>query len=116
MLPAGELARLRDDMLYTMLDTCAILSVTRVNDGFGGVVESWGTTSTDVPCRMDQKTGMERTAAGGVQWFSQDVMSIPTSYTVTTAMRVQFNSTNYNILSINEGSGLAVMRLVLGRV
>lgn len=111
-LDAGELAQLRIDILDTLPDTCDIMSVSRVPDGHGGFSETWTTAST-VACRMDHKTGAEVLAGGAVQTYQGNMLTLPYNATITTAYRVSYGGGLYNVISVSEGSSVAVKRVVV---
>lgn len=117
MLPNDELTQLRADLLTTLPDTCAILSVTRTPDGEGGITETWGTASASVPCRLDFQTGRKVLTGGALEPFSGYVLTLPYSATCTDANRVLHNGITYAVQPGNlQGSLIAVKRYKVERV
>lgn len=117
MLPADELARLRDDIQsYTLVDTCAVLAGTATSDGMGGQVIAWGTTIASIACRLDQRAGREALVGGGYHWYTTNILSLPGTAVITTSQRVVYGGVTYAITNVNEGSGIAVKRATLERV
>lgn len=115
-MDANELARLRTDMLALMPETCDVLSVTRAADGLGGFVETWGTASAGVACRMDHRVGSEQLTGGAVQAYQGDMLSVPYGTAIATGNRVRYAGGTYNVVSVSEGSSLAVKRAMVQRV
>ena len=111
-MDANELTRLQSDIAELMPDTGYIMSVTYVQDGYGGMTETWGTAST-VTCRVDYTRGVEVLAGGAVQPTRQLMTTVPYTAAVTTENRFQFNGIQFSISSVNLGSWLACKRLAL---
>ena len=108
------LAAMREAISDLLPDTCDILSVTRTADGKGGWTDSWGTASAGVACRMDSTQGMEQMVGGGLKAYQSYMLSLPYDTTITTAYRVLFNGTSYNVTSVNtDQSWIAVKRVTL---
>jgi head-tail adaptor len=98
-----ELARISADIQSAaMPDTCNILSVTRIDDGYGGRVETWGTV-TSVPCRMDSKDGNLTMAGGALQSFSGVMFTLPGTVTITSKNRIEHPSGLYNVMDYDTG-------------
>lgn len=115
-MEAGELARLRTDVLALLPETCDVLSVSRAADGFGGMTETWGTSSAAVACRMDHRSGQMAVAGNALQAFTGDVLTLPYNTTISTGNRVKYSGGTYNVESVNEGSDLVVKRAMVQKV
>lgn len=111
-----ELSTLRADMLDLLPDTCDVLSVTRTADGYGGMSETWGTASAAVACRMDHRNGRDVLAGGVVQTYQGNILTLPYDTTITTSNRVKYGGNNYNVISVSEGSQIAVKRVTVERI
>jgi hypothetical protein len=117
MLPADELARLRNDILVTLPDTCTVLAGTATPDGMGGQNVTWGTVSASVACRKDVKTGREQVAGGGVNWYTVDMFSMPYDTTIAVGNHIIHGGVTYTVTNINAGASLqAVKRVQAERV
>jgi SPP1 family predicted phage head-tail adaptor len=116
MLPANELAELRAAILDLLPDTCDILSVSRAPDGHGGSTDTWTTASAAVKCRLDYRTGQEVVSGGAIQSYQAEVLTVPYNTVITTASRVSYGGALYNVLSVSEGSLIAVKRVSLEKL
>ena len=120
MITADELTQMRSDVQDLMPDTCNLLTVTDVPDGYGGVTSTWGTASASVKCRIDNASNTtygEQMVANGVQPFSRWILSVPYGTTMTEAMRVQVGSDTYNVTMVDvDKSWPVVERAVLEAV
>lgn len=116
MLPASELSRLRADMNFCLTETCDIYEATLTTDAVGGAVKAWTVKYRDVPCRMDQRQGRENNGAGGYQYYTKNIVSLPVMYAIMPAERILYGGNYYNVVSVNEGSGLAITRATVERV
>ena len=77
MLSNSELAYMREAIDDLLPDTCNILSVTETNNGMGGVVQTWGTATAGVICRVDVtnlRSG-EQVTGGSLKPFQQTILS-----------------------------------------
>ena len=110
MLPAAELAQLREDLQNTLPDTCNILSLTRTSDSQGGWSETWGTASSSVSCRVDFIGGKEAISSDALKPFSQAIITLPQSTTITAQNRIEHGSNTYTVQAVNLGSWLGVKR------
>lgn len=115
MLSSNDLSYMRDSIEELLPDTCYILTAAGTADGAGGITEAWGTAGT-ANCRLDTITGNYRDLAGAVQSFSKLVLSMPYDTTITEANRVYYNSTTYQVTSVNDGSWLATKRAEVQKV
>jgi SPP1 family predicted phage head-tail adaptor len=117
-LSSEELAYMREVIEDELLpDTCDILSVSKSPDGQGGVIETWGTASADVGCRLDMKQGRELVSGGALQPYTQYVLSLPYNTSVNTANRIKLDGTTYAITSVNTSqSWIAVRRVMLEKL
>mgnify|MGYP001151829381 FL=1 len=117
-LSANELAQIRADVAGLLPDTCDILEVTRTSDGAGSWVETWGTATADVRCRLDFRSyGKEAMNATVLTPFKGEIISMEYDETITTANRVLLNSVTYNITGVNDNqSWIGVKRVSVERV
>jgi hypothetical protein len=98
-------------------DTCNLLTVTRSVDAGGGFVESWGTASANVACRLDKMSGSEQLAGGALLPFTGWMLSLPYDTTITEAYRVEHGGYTYAVESVNnDSSWQAVKRAQVKRV
>ena len=119
MLSNSELAYMREAIDDLLPDTCNILSVTETNNGMGGVVQTWGTATAGVICRVDVtnlRSG-EQVTGGSLKPFQQTILSLPYNTVITTSNRVEHDGTTYNVSMVNTNqSWIAVKRAYLERV
>jgi len=115
MLSSNDLSYMRDSVELLLPDTCYILTNAGTVDGSGGVTESWGTAGT-ANCRLDTINGNYRNMAGAVQTYNKLILSLPYDTTITEANRVYYNSTTYQVTSVNDGSWLATKRAEVQKV
>ena len=121
MLSNDELAYMREAIEELLPDTCDILQVTQVSDGFGGVTQTWGTAAagTAVSCRLDIVSSRtnESVAGASVRAYQETVLSMPYNIVVSTTNRIKHDGLTYAVQSVNTGqSWIAVKRLTLERV
>lgn len=118
LMTSAELTQLRSDVeAYLMPDTCNVLSVTRTSDGQGGWTEAWGTASGTVACRLDAKAGREMDAGGAVQAFHTYTLTLKHGTTITTANRVEVDSSTFAVVSVDTAKSWdAAIRCELERV
>jgi SPP1 family predicted phage head-tail adaptor len=117
MIDTAMLAAMREAIEQLLPDTCNILTATETADGQGGISASWGTTYGTVSCRLDMNTGREQVIGGGLQPFTKYMLSLPYNTTITTADRVEVNSTTYTVTSVNlNQSWMAVKRVELEKL
>lgn len=107
MLTASELDSMRASLEELLPGTCNILAVTYVSDGMGGLVETWGTATAGVKCRMDVMTtlvgGREQVTGGAVQSYTQNMFTLPHDTSVTTENRIQYGGNTYGITNVMSG-------------
>ena len=116
MLSSLDLEYLRSTVELLLPDTCYILTASGTADGAGGLSDAWGTASTKTACRLDTVTGNYKDMAGAVQTYNKLMLSLPYDTTITEANRVYYNSTTYQVTSINDGSWLATKRAEVQKV
>jgi hypothetical protein len=115
MLSDKDLADMRNTIEDNLLpDTCYILTATSTSDGAGGFTDSWGTVT--VSCRLDTQHGRYTDLDGGLQTYKKLVLSLPYDTTISEANRVQYGSNTYQVVSVNEGSWLAVKRAEVEKI
>lgn len=112
VLSSSDLAYMRSAIAELLPDTCNILSATEVADGYGGVTQTWGTTSASVACRADIKSGMESLNGASLRPYRQLVFSMPYNTTINASNRIEYGSDVYTVQSVNtEQSWIAVKRV-----
>lgn len=116
MLSSLDLAYLRETVELLLPDTCYILTAAGTADGSGGISDAWGTASTTTACRLDTVTGNFKDLDGAVQTYNKLMLSMPYDTTISEANRVYYNSTTYQVTSINDGSWLATKRAEVQKV
>jgi head-tail adaptor len=112
-LSAEELRQMRDDIEDLMPDTCNILSLAYTRDNQGGMIETWGTASASVLCRIDFSSGKEALVNAAVQPFVRAMLSVPYNTTITTSNRVTWGSYTFNVVAVNLGQSWNVVRRVV---
>lgn len=116
---SSELARMRDDIEAELMpDTCTILSVTQTSDGAGGWSDTWGTLTSNVPCRLDPINGRngEAYAAAGIVDFKGYTLTVPFDTGLTIAHRIIHESITYNVKAVRGGSWLVAQRAIVEQV
>lgn len=126
MMPnAAELARIRTDMEdATLPDVGHILQLTQASDGEGGLVDTWGTVTANVPCRLDLVIsrgvgfiGAELLRAASLKPYSSWIASLPHGTVITTANRFEKAGETYNIIEVDsDRSWLANVRATLEKI
>ena len=116
MLPSIELARLRTDLEQTLPDQCNILTFSRTSDGMGGWSETWGTTYSAVPCRLDFIGGREAVQSGALIPYTRAIVTLPQATVITTQNRIEHGGNTYNIQTVNLGSWLGVKRASVEKI
>lgn len=126
MMPSSaELARMRSDMEdATLPDTCNILSLTQASDNEGGLIDTWGTATANVACRLDSVLtggvglyGTEQNRVASIKPYSTWTISLPHGTAITAANRVECNSSTFNVVEVDSArSWLANVRATLERV
>ena len=117
MLPQHELDSLRAEIeAVTLQDTCHILSRTLTADTMGAPVETWGTASYNVSCRLDHVAGGENIQGGAIQPFYRYMLTVPYGTTLTELNRVKHAGTTYAVKSVSSGSMIACLRAELEKI
>lgn len=113
-LTSAELTMMRDAVNELLPGTASILTLTRTSDGQGGWSDAWAASGT-ASCRLDNRSKTEALQGGGIQHYTEWVLTVPYDTTVTVSNRVQVDGTQYNILGIDSGKSWPVsLRLTLG--
>lgn len=116
MLSNAELLSMRQVIALLLPDTCIISALTEVNNGMGGVTQTWVASGT-VSCRVDIKSGKEEVIGDKLQAFQQTVLSVPYDTTINTTDHVVHGGVTYNVTQVNnDQSWIAVRRAMLERV
>ena len=117
MLTDTDLNDMRQAIGDLLPAACDILSVTRTSDGQGGQVDTWGTATASLACRLDWKRGDERVFGSNLQPYTGWVLSLPFDATVTAANRIKIGAIVYNVTMVDNGkSWSAVTRCTLEEV
>lgn len=103
MIDNSELEQMINDLQATMPDVCNVLSATRVSDGYGGWTDTWGTVVTNMPCRVDNKSGKLTATGGALETFSGVMITLPGTASVTTDNRIVTGGAIYNVLDADSG-------------
>jgi len=109
-LSAEELRQMRDDIEDLMPDTCSILSLAYTRDNQGGMIETWGTATASVSCRIDFDSGRESLTNSAIQPFARAMLSVPYDTTITPANRVTWGSYTFNVVAVNLGQSWNIVR------
>ena len=112
MLDTSALTYMRESVELLMPDVCNVLAVTEVNNGQGGITETWGTAYSNVKCRLDMKSGNMPVVGGAVQQFTSYMLSLPYDTVIDATSRVEIDSVTYAVTSINDGQSWNVVKRV----
>ena len=115
MFPSDELTQIRADLETTLPDAGTIYALTRTSDGMGGWSEAWATAGT-CPCRVDFRGGKESVNSAALTPYSQVILTVPQSTTITEQNRFEHSSGTYTVQSVNLGSWLGVKRASLEKI
>lgn len=111
-LTAAELAQIRADIGELFPDTCTILSKGGTINAQGDYLDTWGTASSSVPCRVDEKTGKEVLTGGAIVPYQKVTISMAYNATITEANRIVVNGGTFSIQAVNnEQSWAGVKRI-----
>lgn len=114
-----ELLRMRDDIEAELMpDTCVILSATDTADGPGAFTATWGTLTTNVPCRLDAISGRqaEKYIAAGVDVSQSYMLTVPSSTGLTGANRIVHEGITYSVKPVSAGSWIVAQRAIVTKV
>ena len=117
MLSAAELAQLQADLVANaMPDTCVIQTLATASDGAGGVAQIWSAAGT-VPCRLDNKSGQRKAVGTSLESFSEWMLTVPQSATLSTKNRVVVGAFTYTVKAVSDvGSWSACQRAQVERI
>lgn len=116
-MSATELTQARADVINMLPDSCDILSVTYTRDGEGGSSETWGTISSNVPCRIDYRSGRETLQGGAIQPYTNMIISLPYNVALETTNRIFADGQTYAVKSSNaRQSWIVAVRAELERI
>jgi hypothetical protein len=118
MLNDRELKLIRKDFEKTVFtDVCNILSLSQASDGEGGLVDTWGTATANIPCRLDSLTsrgvgfiGSEMVRNGSLKSYSTWIITLPYDTALTSANRVQVGSDVFNVVETDASKSLDITR------
>lgn len=111
-LTSAELTVMRDALETLLPDTAAILAVTQVSDGQGGLIDTWGTATASVACRVDSVKAQETTTGGAVRPYHSYVITFPYDVTIAEENRVVVGSDTFNVTSEDEPKSWDIVRRV----
>jgi len=117
-LTAAEIEWMRAEIEdVVMADSCNILTITYTSDGQGGLVESWGTATSGVLCRIAPMQNREMLSGDAMQPFRRFKVTLPHGTDVSEVSRLEISGVQYNILGIDTGKGWSLnMRLEVEKV
>ena len=116
MITAAQLAYMRARVEDTLPSTGYVLSLAYTNDGYGGVVEAWGTAGT-ISCRVDPLRGGEALQGGAIQPFHGFQLTAPYNTVLSEANRVKVGAETYAVRSVDSDKSDAVsLRAVMERL
>lgn len=108
-LSQSELQQMRDSVNELYPDVCNVLSVSSVSDGEGGMAETWGTVTRNLPCRMDAVSMMrESPTDGSLRAFHSYELTVSYDANIGTNNRIEFNGSSYNIISVNDSQSWSI--------
>lgn len=120
MISNNELVSMRDAIETLLPDTCNILEATNTADGYGGVTQSWGTTSASVACRLDivnRRSSAQNIQGASLREYQETILSLPYDTTISNNNRVEHGGFTYNVTENNtDQSWISVKRVTLERV
>ena len=116
MLSTNDLTWMRDSNEMLFPDTCSILSASGTADGYGGVIETWGTASASVACRVDFINGVVQLSGGGLQTFSRMTIAVPYDTTMTEDNRIVWNGGTYSVTGVQSDSWMTLKQAELHNV
>ena len=115
-LSTTDLKYMRSSIEELLPGTCYILSTTLVSDGAGGFTETWGTAGT-ADCRLDARSGGERTQGASIQPVFSYMLTVPHDTTIAENNRVEVDSETFTVTSIDAGKSWdASLRVTLERI
>lgn len=119
MLSQDDLDFMRSQIGQLMPDVCTILAPVDAPDGQGGHIQTWGTVSSNVSCRIDpgRRLSFEALAGGAVQPFDFWILTLPHDTVINATHRVVCNGALYNVEGVDGGkSWKASVRATLRQV
>lgn len=107
MITAAQLAYMRAKVNDLLPDTGYVLSLAYTNDGYGGIVETWGTAGT-ITCRLDPLRGGEALVGAAINPFHGFKLTAPYDTVLSEANRVQVGDEIYAVKSVDGDKSDAV--------
>lgn len=107
MITAAQLAYMRAKVNELLPDTGYVLSLAYTNDGYGGIVETWGTAGT-ITCRLDPLRGGESLTGAAVNPYHGFRLTAAYDAALTEANRIEIGSETYSVLSVDSDKSNAV--------
>ena len=104
---AAQLAYMRASVNALLPDTGYILSLAYTNDGYGGIVETWGTAGT-ITLRLDPLRGGESLTGAAINPFHGFRLTAPYDTVLSEANRIQIGVETYTVLSVDGDKSDAV--------
>lgn len=116
MITAAQLAYMRAKVNDTLPSTGYVLSLAYTNDGYGGVVETWGTAGT-ISCRIDPLRGGEAQVGGAIQPFHGFQLTAPYDTVLDESNRIKVGNETYAVKGIDsDKSDVVSLRGILERL
>ncbi|MHB0968103.1 MAG: head-tail adaptor protein [Bellilinea sp.] len=113
---ADQLTHMRAVLNQLMPDTGYILTLAYTPDGYGGVVETWGTAGT-ITCRVDPLRGSEILTGGAFQPYHGFQLTASYDTVLTEAHRVKVGAETYAVKSVDGDKSDAIsLRATLERL
>ena len=101
-LTDAELSFMRDAIEDLLPDTCHVLSKTTTVDAIGGVVETWGTATANVACRMGYESSTYQVEGGAINTRQKLIVTVPYTTAVTPLNRIRSGTTDYAVVSVSD--------------
>lgn len=114
-IPSGHLDWMQDSAELLLPDYCHILSATFASDGQGGSVETWGTLTQWVKCRVDYQSGKEAISAESLTPFERAMITLPIDAVITPYNRVELVTSGvvFAVVSVNRNQSWGVVKRVV---
>ena len=98
-----------------MPDTVTLQSLSRVQDGQGGLTEQWSNSYLAIPARLSELTAAEVMAASQEGVRADYMMTVPWDQNITPTMRVHHRGVVYEVVSVNTAQSINTARRCLIR-
>jgi len=115
MLNTNHLFQVRRQHERSMPEVVDLLSLNRVSDGDGGMVETFQISHSGVKARIAERTGKETTFMGREDVLADYVLTLPHDQTVSETMRIDHGGRLYEIAFVNTDRSYDTARRCLIR-